>query len=70
MEIAQLYKSTYNTQFQQSMHPCHISNMSQIWQVNTLLQSQSQRSHHDAHPHPQPMSLLSVNLLHLMESKK
>ena len=26
--------------------------MSQIWQVKTLWQSQSRRSHHDAHIHP------------------
>ena len=26
--------------------------MSHIWQVNTFSQSQSERSHHDAHLHP------------------
>ena len=70
MEIAQLCKSAYNNQLQQSIYLCHKSkvkvgvlrpvqqpgsywdrsselplchkrNMSQMWQVNTLWQSQS-----------------------------
>ena len=52
MEIAQLCQSTYNNQLQQSIYLSHKRNMSQIWQVNTLCQSQSERSHHDAHLHP------------------
>ena len=52
MEIAQLCKSTCNNQLQQSIYFCHKRNMSQIWQVNALCQSQSKRSHHDAHLHP------------------
>ena len=52
MEIAQLYKSTYNNQLQQSIYLCYKMNMSQIWQVNKLWQSQSKRSHHDTHLHP------------------
>ena len=35
MEIAQLYKSLYNNQLQQSIYLCQKINMSQIWQVNT-----------------------------------
>ena len=35
MEIAQLCKSTYNNQLQQSMYICHKTSMSQVWQVNT-----------------------------------
>ena len=51
MEITQLpvCKKTYNNQLQQSIHLCHKINLSQIWQVNTLCQSQSETSHHDAH---------------------
>ena len=41
MEIAQLYKSSYNNQLQQFICLCHKRNMSQIWQVNTLWQSKS-----------------------------
>ena len=53
MEKAQLCKSAYNNQLnQQSIYLCHKKKMSQIWQVNTLWQSQSYRSHHDAHLHP------------------
>ena len=52
MEIAQLCKSTYNNQLQQSVYLCHKRNMSQIWQVYTLWQSQSLISHHDAHLRP------------------
>ena len=45
--------------------------MSQIWQVNTLWKSQSSRSHHDdAHLPNLTNDPLSVNLLHLPESKK
>ena len=51
MEIVQLCKSTYNNQLQQSIYLCHKRNMSQIWQVNTLWQSQGETSHHDAHLH-------------------
>ena len=52
MEIAQLCKSTYNNQLQQYMICLyHKRNMSQIWQVNTLWQSQSYRSHHNAYLH-------------------
>ena len=36
MYIAQLCKSTYNNQLQQSIYLCHERNMSQIWQVSTL----------------------------------
>ena len=39
MEIVKLCKSTYNNQLQQSTYLCHKRNMSQIWQVNILLQS-------------------------------
>ena len=35
MEIAQLNKSTFNNQLQQSTYICDKRNMSQIWQVNT-----------------------------------
>ena len=52
MEKAQLCKSTYNNQLKQSIYLCHKRKMSQIWQVHTLWQSQSKRSHHDAHLHP------------------
>ena len=52
MEIAQLYKSTSTNQLQQSIYLCHKRNMFQILQVNILWQSQSWRSHHDAHLHP------------------
>ena len=38
MEIAQLCKSAYNNQLQQSIYLCHKRKMSQIWQVNTLWQ--------------------------------
>ena len=44
MEKAQLCKSAYNNQLQQSIYLCHKRNMSQIWQVKTLWQSQSERS--------------------------
>ena len=47
-----LCKSAYNNQLQQSIYLCHERKMSQIWQVNTLWQSQSYRSHHDARLHP------------------
>ena len=40
MEIAQLCKSTYNNQLQQSIYLYHERNMFQIWKVNTLWQSQ------------------------------
>ena len=40
MEIAQLCKSAYNNQLQQSIYRCHTRKMSQIWQVNTLWQDQ------------------------------
>ena len=50
MKKAQLCKSTYNNQLQQLVHLCQKRNMSQLWQVNTLWQSQ--RSHLDAHLHP------------------
>ena len=50
MEIAQLWKSSYDNQLQQSI--CHKRKMSQIWQLKTLWQSQNLRSHHDAHLHP------------------
>ena len=36
MEIAQLCKSAYNNQLQQSVYLCHKRKMSQIWQVHTL----------------------------------
>ena len=36
MEIAQLCKSAYNDQLQQSIYLCQRRKMSQIWQVNTL----------------------------------
>ena len=52
MEIAQLYQSTYNNKLQQSIYICYKRNMSQIWQENTLWQSQSEGSHHDVHLHP------------------
>ena len=53
MGKAQLCKSAYNNQLQQSIYLCHKRKISQIWQMNTLWQSQSQRSHHDvAHLHP------------------
>ena len=39
MEIAQLCKSAYNNQSQQSIYLCHKRKMSQIWPVNTLWQS-------------------------------
>ena len=32
MEIAQLCKSTFNNQLQQSIYLCHKKKMSQIWQ--------------------------------------
>ena len=51
MEKAQLCKSAYNNQLQQSIYLCDKRKMSQIWQVNTLWLSQSYRSHHDAHLH-------------------
>ena len=35
MEIAQLCKSAYNNQLQQSIYPCHKRKMSQIWQLKT-----------------------------------
>ena len=41
MEIAQLRKSTYNNQLQQSIYLCHDRIMSQIWHVNTIWLSQS-----------------------------
>ena len=47
MEIAQLCKSTYDNQLLQSIYRCHKRNMSQIWQVNTLWQSQNLRLNHD-----------------------
>ena len=40
MEIAQLCKSAYNNQLQQSIYLCHKRKMSQIWQVNTFCQSE------------------------------
>ena len=52
MEKAQLCKSGYNNQFSSSIYLCHKRKMSQIWQVNTLCQSQSKRAHHHAHLHP------------------
>ena len=52
MEKAQLCKSAYNNELQQSIHVCHKRNMSHIWQVNRLCQIQSERSHHDALLHP------------------
>ena len=42
MEIAKLYKSAYNNQLQQSIYLCHKRNMSQIWQMNTLWESQTE----------------------------
>ena len=36
MEIAQLCKSAYNNQLQQSIYLCHKKKMSHLWQVNTL----------------------------------
>ena len=51
MKIAQLYKSAYNNQLQQSIYLCHKRKMSQIWQGNTLWKSHSWRSHDDAHLH-------------------
>ena len=39
MEIAQLCKTVYNNQLQQSKNLCHKRKISQIWQMNTLWQS-------------------------------
>ena len=58
METAQLYKSAYNNQLQQSIYLFHKRKMSQIGE-HTLAE---QKGH--------TMILPSVNLLHLMESKK
>ena len=55
MGIAQISKSTFNNQLQQSIYLCDKRNMSQILQVNTLWQSQGQRSHHD-YAHLQPLT--------------
>ena len=73
MEIAHLCKITYNYQLQQSIYLYHKRNMSQIWQVNTLAEPKLRSHHADAYlqtlinvPNPVP----SVNLLHIMESKK
>ena len=39
MEIAQLRKSAYNNQLQQSIYLSHKRKMFQIWQVNTIWHS-------------------------------
>ena len=40
-------KCAFNNWLQQSAYLCDKRNMSQIWQVNTIWQSQGYRSHHD-----------------------
>ena len=67
----QLCKNTHNNQLQQSKYLCHKRTTSQIWQVNALWQSQSKRSHHDAHLHPvtnvttkcQPSTLYGIKVI-------
>ena len=51
MKRAQLCKSAYNNQLQQSIHLCHKRKMSQVCHVNSLWHSHSSMSHHDAHLH-------------------
>ena len=41
MDIAQVCKSVYNNQLQQSIYICHKRKMPQIWQVNTLWKSKT-----------------------------
>ena len=40
MEIAQLSKSLYNNKLQKSIYRSDKGNLSEVWQVNTLWQSQ------------------------------